>query len=346
MARTRDVSNVLVQPFAVTLGTSNYRAGVNAGNSIQSGGNYNTVVGDEAGTAITTGDENTLVGYVSGDAITTGIRNVAIGSYALSTNVAGDQSVAVGHGALFTQNPSGNADMNNTAVGHDAGNQVTTGVQNTLIGGLAGDSITTANTNTLVGYQAGHNLTTGGANTLIGSNNIASAVDVATEIVIGRNGSGSGAATVTLCNGDTDAVLALDGSDTSWAATSDERLKKNIVTSTAGLSFVNELRPVQYEWKNKGEVTSSITKYYEADSTEPCRGEGGTFHGFIAQEIKTAIDNHSSQFSNKHNIWKERLDGMQSVSQGNLVPMLVKAIQELTAANTALEARIKTLEDA
>ena len=39
-----------------TAGTSNVRFGVNAGNSIASGGNYNTVVGDEAGTAITTGD--------------------------------------------------------------------------------------------------------------------------------------------------------------------------------------------------------------------------------------------------------------------------------------------------
>jgi hypothetical protein len=39
-----------------TLGTSNVRFGVNAGNSITSGGNYNTVVGDQAGTAITTGD--------------------------------------------------------------------------------------------------------------------------------------------------------------------------------------------------------------------------------------------------------------------------------------------------
>ena len=42
-----------------TAGTSNFAAGVNAGNSIESGGNYNTVVGDEAGTAITTGDQNT-----------------------------------------------------------------------------------------------------------------------------------------------------------------------------------------------------------------------------------------------------------------------------------------------
>jgi hypothetical protein len=42
--------------ITASAGTSNFRAGVNAGNSITSGGNYNVVVGDEAGTAITTGD--------------------------------------------------------------------------------------------------------------------------------------------------------------------------------------------------------------------------------------------------------------------------------------------------
>ena len=36
-------------------GTSNTRFGVNAGNSVASGGNYNVTIGDEAGTAITTG---------------------------------------------------------------------------------------------------------------------------------------------------------------------------------------------------------------------------------------------------------------------------------------------------
>ena len=46
-----------------TSGTSNFRAGVNAGNSIASGGNYNTVIGDEAGTALTTGDNNVAIGY-------------------------------------------------------------------------------------------------------------------------------------------------------------------------------------------------------------------------------------------------------------------------------------------
>jgi hypothetical protein len=47
--------------ITASAGTSNLRLGVNAGNSIESGGNYNTVVGDEAGTAITTGDQNVAI---------------------------------------------------------------------------------------------------------------------------------------------------------------------------------------------------------------------------------------------------------------------------------------------
>ena len=65
-----------------TAGTSNVRFGVNAGNSIASGGNYNTVVGDEAGTAITTGDYTTALGYAAGAAVTTGLRNTFIGGLA------------------------------------------------------------------------------------------------------------------------------------------------------------------------------------------------------------------------------------------------------------------------
>ncbi len=36
--------------ITASAGTSNFRAGVNAGDAIQSGGNFNVVVGDEAGT--------------------------------------------------------------------------------------------------------------------------------------------------------------------------------------------------------------------------------------------------------------------------------------------------------
>ena len=83
-----------------TSGTSNFVAGVNAGNSIASGGNFNTVVGDEAGTAISTGDNNTLIGYVAGDAISTSSANTAVGSFAMTSMTDGADNVAVGTSAL------------------------------------------------------------------------------------------------------------------------------------------------------------------------------------------------------------------------------------------------------
>ena len=46
-------------------------------------------------------------------------------------------------------------------------------------------------------------------------------------------------------------------------------------------------------------------------------------------------------------MWVEdEIDGRQRIAEGALVPMLVKSIQELSAKNTALEARVKALEDA
>jgi trimeric autotransporter adhesin len=151
-----------------TAGTNNVRFGVNAGNSIIAGGNYNTVVGDEAGTAITTGDNNVLIGAFTGDALTTGTFNVAVGTSALGTDILGNRSVAVGNNALTTQNPASAVDMYNVAVGYSAGAAVTTGVENTLIGGLAGDAITTGGSNTAVGTYALTANTTAGNNTAVG----------------------------------------------------------------------------------------------------------------------------------------------------------------------------------
>jgi hypothetical protein len=81
--------------ITASAGTSNFRAGVNAGNSIESGGNYNTVVGDEAGTAITTGDENVGVGYSALSQLTTGVSNIGIGRFALGLNTTGQRNVAL-----------------------------------------------------------------------------------------------------------------------------------------------------------------------------------------------------------------------------------------------------------
>ena len=98
---------------STTSGTSNLRHGVNAGNSIASGGNYKTVVGDEAGTALTTGDDNTMLGYGAGLVLTTGLRNTLLGSTAGDAIVGAERNTAVGYGALHTETEGDR----NTAVG-------------------------------------------------------------------------------------------------------------------------------------------------------------------------------------------------------------------------------------
>jgi hypothetical protein len=119
-----------------------------------------------------------------------------------------------------------------------------------------------------------------------------------------------------------------------WATVSDQRYKKDIVDSTAGLSFINALQPRTFKYKTLGELPETF-RAYEADSTEVFKNSD-TNHGFIAQEIKAAIDADSS-IADGFRLWDDREDGSQEVAEAALIPILVKAIQELTA-------RIETLE--
>jgi hypothetical protein len=135
--------------ITATAGTSNTRVGVNAGDAIQSGGNYNVVIGDEAGTAITTGDDN-----------------IAIGFEALKTEDTGGQSIAIGRLALSVQN--NDAANYNVAVGHTAGRLITTGTVNTIVGGLAGDALTIGSANAAIGYEALTASEDGAGNTALG----------------------------------------------------------------------------------------------------------------------------------------------------------------------------------
>ena len=168
--------------ITASAGTSNFRAGVNAGNSIASGGNYNVAVGDEAGTALNTGDNNTFVGYAAGDAQTTASNNVAVGHNALGANTTGTNNVAIGAGALATCTTDGNhligigyqalaaaaASQFCVAIGKDAGLSITSGNANTLIGYHCGDAINTGSNNTAMGWNALGAITTVSACTAFG----------------------------------------------------------------------------------------------------------------------------------------------------------------------------------
>ena len=181
-------------------------------------------------------------------------------------------------------------------------------------------------------------MTTGGQNTLVGNYIIIGAADAQYANAFGYNITAAAGYT-TIGKGSTD-IRAAHGNVT-WATVSDERYKKDIVDSTAGLSFINDLTPRTFKYKTLGELPETFSAY-EADSTEVFKNSN-TNHGFIAQEVKAAIDADSS-LKDGFRLWDDRDDGSQEVAEAALIPILVKAIQELSATNDALAARITTLE--
>jgi hypothetical protein len=102
---------------------------------------------------------------------------------------------------------------------------------------------------------------------------------------------------------------------TSWTAVSDERLKKNIQSLNYGLSEILGLRPVRYDMLSDATDESSRL-------------------GFIAQETKLHIP--EAVLGDE--------DHYFGLTVTDLIPVAVKAIQELNAKVEALEARVAELE--
>jgi len=312
-----------------TTATSNLGLGTGAVDSITTG-DYNVGVGNSALTAVTEGVRNTAIGTWALKANTTGSYNTANGYQALFSNTTGSNNIAVGHASL-TANTTAST---NTAIGNSALISATTGGSNAAIGYQAGAGVTTGNNNVFVGYRAGYylnHLITGTTSTFLGSYSYPSADNSTQCIVIGHAVGGADGYT-TIGHGTSD-IRASHGS-TTWSTVSDERYKKDITDATTGLGFVNALRPRTWNYKTLGELPETFSAY-EADSTEVFKNSD-TNHGFIAQEVKAAIDADSS-IKDGFRMWDDRPDGSQEVAEAALIPVLVKAIQELSAKVEALE---------
>jgi hypothetical protein len=99
--------------------------------------------------------------------------NTAVGAAALLSNTVGFQNTAVGTAALLSNTGGGGfAGSLNVAVGDHALTANTTGFENTAVGQNALQAVTsgTANANTALGHSAGFNATTGSGNVYIGAN--------------------------------------------------------------------------------------------------------------------------------------------------------------------------------
>ncbi len=150
----------------------------------------------------------------------------------------------------------------------------------------------------------------------------------------------------------TDNVVSLGLSGYRWSAvwaangtiqTSDQRTKANIVDATLGSDFIKALRPVSYKWieggkRDTGERDEDGNIIYE--SVFGTR----THWGFIAQEVKEAVDDAGVDFGGWVLTDKDDPDSQQALRYDQFIAPLTKALQEAIAKIEALETRLSALE--
>ena len=330
-------------------------------------GSTSVVIGAGTGADLTTSAHSLTV--IGGDSLnvsttTAPERLVVIGSDAARKMGSGSHdSVYIGHESCQNGSTETTGTMN-VAVGSSTLKGVSSGSYNVAIGASVGAEVTDGGSNVFVGGDGG----SGTSSTSAGSNNVAIGVGTANNWHGSGNiqiGKGAGFLNLTSTNrivigtglygdnndrtvsiGDnTGYVYASYASSASWTQTSDERLKKNIADDSLGLSFINDLRTVTYKWKPISELDDSVIRK-DPVTGESVQGEKDTeqtFHGLIAQEVKTAMDNAGCTTFDG---WTEENDsGIQGVSREQFVIPLIKAVQELSAEIVSLKSRLSALED-
>jgi hypothetical protein len=320
----------------------------------------NTAVGHKALKTNTTGAQNAALGSLALEGNTTGSYNTAIGSNTLNSNTTGQQNVAIGNDALRV-NSTANFNVavgyntlynsttgaSNTAVGYLAMNTNSTGSNNAAFGSEALRFSTTADGNTAFGVEAlksiitGSNCvavgygaakaTTGQANTALGARALEANTTGIYNVGIGYYGliqvtTGSGNTEINPLSSSTyDPVFTVTSEDNrlcmgskgvtnayvkvAWTIVSDERDKMNFTPVAHGLDFVNKLNPLAYQYKKNRQ------------SNEP---SGPVRYGFKAQEI-LALEGDNPIIIDTEDAQTLRYNGEA------LVPVLVKALQELNA---------------
>jgi hypothetical protein len=269
----------------------------NLKNLNQSGGGnnglYNTSIGYNNMSSMTTGSFNTAIGADALKSMTTGFSNAGLGSSTLESSTTGERNLAIGNGALRFIT-TGN---DNIGIGSNAG----------IFDAVGGDFVTSLNNSIYIGSRADPSAITG----------------VTNEIVIGKDAKGQGSNSIMLGNSSVTNAYCYD---TSLSSPSDFRDKTNIENLQTGLDLIMSLRPVKFQWnmRDYGKV-------------------GYKDIGFIAQEALD-VQNVNNEADNIKLVSDENQNQL-SMQSANLIPILVKAIQDQQAQIELLKQRLLILEN-
>jgi hypothetical protein len=294
--------------------THNMAIGVNAmAAGSLAGAEYNTAIGNYALDAVTSGDSNTTVGYNCATRLTTGNFNQFYGEQA-------GQHVTTGN--------------HNTGIGYSAGGTeaTSTGSENTCLGNYAGFGITSGSSNVILGYDCAHNVSSGSNNIMIG-NDAGTTGSPGGNITTASNTISLGDENIGTCNIQTD-----------WTVASDQRDKTDFTALDIGLDFVNDLKPYTYKWDKRIKYVSEAdrnTVDLDTITHDGTYKEDWLDIGFKAQEVETLEKAAGYKIADKTNLTTSLTEnGKQyGIKYSKFIPILVKAVQELSA-------KVKALEDA
>lgn len=310
-------------PWNVTLGDEsgdNTFVGTYTGNALTEGsyaGN-NVVVGNNAYRYSTGSYNNTAIGHYALSMCNSNY-NIAVGSGAMRYSETGDSEIAIGRDTLSSTAGYGNIAIgtnaiqsnstgyNNIGIGDSCIMANTTGVSNVAIGQYSLSSNNTGSYNVALGQGALSNETTGNSNICIGGTISDGSYLPAYNITTESNYASFGSTSLT------NAYIQV-----AWTVNSD--LRNKIVHSAVphGLDFVNSLLPIKYQFKEDRESEVAV---------------GPIRYGFGAQDILALEGENPVIIDNSE---EENL----RFNESSLIPVLVKAIQELTAEVQALKAKV------
>jgi hypothetical protein len=333
-----------------SMGTSNIVVGSYTGPYLGASANNNLVIGNNSLAQSTTTSPERLICIGSSACNKMGsgqLESIYIGFESCGTGgteTTGTNNVAVGNGTLKVVSSG----SHNTVVGSQIGVEVTGGSHNVFVGGdgATGTSSTANGSNNVCVGSSTANNWHGSGNIIIGKGGGLLNLTSTNRINIGSALFGDNTDRTVSIGDNTGYIYADYASSASWTQTSDERLKKNISSDSLGLSFINDLRTVTYKWKPIAELDDAVLRK-DPVTGDPVVQEDKdteqTFHGLIAQEVKTAMDNAGCTTFDG---WTEEEDtGIQGVSREQFVIPLIKAVQELSSEVVSLKSRLSALED-
>ena len=315
---------------STTTGCKNVAVGLCSSQN-QTTGSHNVALGDCSSIGNTTGSHNVTIGSQAGFYALSGDHNMAMGQFALYDNWGGDYNTAIGSASMQCNTTGSNnaalgyrAMMNNTtgndnfAVGECALQSNVNGIGNTALGHNAFGSSVTGNYSVAIGDNAGTYFANG-CNTLsaasdsiyIGRNTKGKDNNDNNSIVIGYNACSCGQNTIKIGNNSITAACI----QVAWTAVSDERDKTDITDLNHGLEFIGDLKPKAFKYRRTRTSSSN---------------DGICRYGFLAQDIQGTEDGDKVIVSESN---PEQL----GLNSDYLVPILVKAVQELEARVVELE---------